>query len=47
MESNDDVLKEILILIKDFPNDYELGKKIRAKFKDKKKDEKDDNQREE
>jgi hypothetical protein len=43
MESNEYIIKEIVNLIKDYPNDYELGKKVREIFRDKVKEEKDDN----
>ena len=33
MEDNKKTIKIILDLIKKFPNDYDLGKKIREKFR--------------
>ena len=43
MESNEYIIKEIVNLIKNYPNDYELGKKVREIFRDKVKEEKDGN----
>lgn len=43
MESNDEIVREIVSLIRDYPNDYELGKKVREIFREKLKEEKNDN----
>ncbi len=42
-EGGEIIIKEIVNLIKDYPNDYELGKKVREIFRDKVKEEKDGN----
>jgi hypothetical protein len=43
MEINDEIVREIVSLIRDYPNDYELGKKVREIFREKLKEEKNDN----
>ena len=43
MESNEEIVREIVSLIRDYPNDYELGKKVREIFREKLKEEKNDN----